>query len=411
MTAESDEQGLVERRATRSACSPGARRPAAGARRTRRAGRGTPPSRKWGTGAAAVLAAAVATALSLGGGPARHPSAEGGAVHLVSQASRSPRRTRRSVDAVVAAEQRLTLALLDEVGDGSNVTVSPASLYLALGMLQNAARGDTADEISAALRRAAFEQRRTRAGRVTLDLVGRRRQGRHPARLGEQPVAAARVPTRPSSHACEVLPVGRLAGRLQERRRGRRDQRVDERADARQDPSSSTTSIRRRCWCSRTPSTSRPTGRPSSTRQRPGLDVHQRRRRAGLRRLHERRRRLQGAVTDDYQAVQLPYTGGRFAALAVMPTRTSLTDFIGSLTPGKLDGITAGLQNGLSASMPRFTTTSKLDLKPVLQTLGMDQAFTGSADFSGLSSQPTAVDQVIQRDYLSVGEAAPPRPR
>ena len=113
---------------------------------------------------------------------------------------------------------------------------------------------------------------------------------------------------------------------------------------------------------------------------------------------------LQGAVTDDYQAVQLPYTGGRFAALAVMPTRTSLTDFIGSLTPGKLDGITAGLQNGLSASMPRFTTTSKLDLKPVLQTLGMDQAFTGSADFSALSSQPTAVDQVIQRDYLSVGE-------
>ena len=87
-----------------------------------------------------------------------------------------------------------------------------------------------------------------------------------------------------------------------------------------------------------------------------------------------------------------------------MPTQDSLTDFVGSLTPDKIDSIAAGLQGGLSASLPRFATTSKLDLKPVLQALGMKQAFTGTADFSALSSQATAVDQVIQRDYLSVGE-------
>jgi serpin B len=54
--------------------------------------------------------------------------------------------------------------------------------------------------------------------------------------------------------------------------------------------------------------------------------------------------------------------------------------------------------------MPRFTTTSKIDLKPVLQALGMQQAFTDAADFGALSAQPTKVDQVIQRDYLQVGE-------
>jgi serpin B len=74
------------------------------------------------------------------------------------------------------------------------------------------------------------------------------------------------------------------------------------------------------------------------------------------------------------------------------------------MTPDRIDAIAAGLRSGLSVAIPRFTTASNLNLKPVLQALGMQQAFSDSADFSGLSDEATSVDQVIQRDYLQVGE-------
>jgi serpin B len=113
--------------------------------------------------------------------------------------------------------------------------------------------------------------------------------------------------------------------------------------------------------------------------------------------------------TSDYQAVELPYKGGRFAALAIMPTKGSLAAFANSLTPNSLDGIVASLQQQpVDLTMPRFTTTSTLDLPPTLQALGMRDAFSDAADFSPMS--PVArklglqVGQVVQRDYLSVTE-------
>jgi serpin B len=113
---------------------------------------------------------------------------------------------------------------------------------------------------------------------------------------------------------------------------------------------------------------------------------------------------LQAAVSENFEAVQLPYAGGRFAALAIMPTQGTLRDFVDSLTPDRIATIAGSLRPGVSVSIPRFTTTSTLDLKPVLQALGMQQAFTDHADFAGLSNTATTVDQVIQRDYLQVGE-------
>jgi serpin B len=87
-----------------------------------------------------------------------------------------------------------------------------------------------------------------------------------------------------------------------------------------------------------------------------------------------------------------------------MPTSGSLGDFVRSLTPGRISSIASSLAANVSVSMPRFATTSKIDLKPVLEALGMTDAFTDNADLSGLSDTPTKVAQVIQRVYLGVGE-------
>lgn len=96
-------------------------------------------------------------------------------------------------------------------------------------------------------------------------------------------------------------------------------------------------------------------------------------------------------ATDDYQAVELPYRGGRFAALAVMPTRGSLSDFVDALTPNDIAAIAGRTSPGLTVSLPRFTTTSKIDLKPVLNALGMRLSFTDRADFAGVSARPRSI--------------------
>jgi serine protease inhibitor len=110
------------------------------------------------------------------------------------------------------------------------------------------------------------------------------------------------------------------------------------------------------------------------------------------------------ATTSGYQVAELPYRGGRFAALAIMPTHGSLTNFVASLDGAKLADIAGALTAQSLVKLPKFTTTSKTDLVPVLKSMGMRQAFTDDADFSALSPTPTKVGQALQRVYLKVGE-------
>jgi serpin B len=114
-----------------------------------------------------------------------------------------------------------------------------------------------------------------------------------------------------------------------------------------------------------------------------------------------------GAVRSaGYQAVRLPYAGGRFDAMAIMPTGQDLASFVAALTPGKLSQIIAGTTRGTAATvlLPRFTTGGYLRLNNTLKSLGMPDAFS-DADFSAMSpTVPLTVQSAVQRDYLNVGE-------
>lgn len=110
--------------------------------------------------------------------------------------------------------------------------------------------------------------------------------------------------------------------------------------------------------------------------------------------------------TDDYDAVQLPYQGGRFATLAIMPKRQSLREFVDGLTPQSLSAITGGLrkQQPIDLRMPKFTLSQYTKLNPVLAAMGMPAAFSDAADFSAMSPKPLQVQTVAQRAYLKVDE-------
>jgi serpin B len=106
-----------------------------------------------------------------------------------------------------------------------------------------------------------------------------------------------------------------------------------------------------------------------------------------------------------YEAVELPYKGGRFAALVVMPTTGTLADFVNGLTPSSFGRIVGGLRRtGAVLSLPRFQLTDAHDLNGVLESMGVRDIF-GPADLTGLSPTPLVVQQVEQRAFLKVDES------
>jgi serpin B len=375
--------------------------------------------RRWGIGAGAVLLAAAVVALSLtsgSGGTTPQASVHtadrlGGAVQLVADAAPFTAADPSAVDRVAAAEQALSVALLQRLGAAPNTAVSPTSLYLALGMLQNAARGETAAQISKALQASGLAASDQNAG-----LAGLMRQLAGAAKkdgitldsansLWQQRGFAVRkqfLSTLAKYYGTGVWQVdfaGDNAGALRaiddwtRRQTHGKIEKLFDQLDRSTVLVLANAIYFHAAWA--TPfDKNLTTDGTFTTADGTAVQVKYMSGLAGL----------QTVTTADYQAVQVPYQGGRFAALAVMPASGSLADFVSALTPQKISGLHLAGGSGCTVELPRFTTTARVDLAPVLRALGMTTAFTDSADLSGLSAQPTEVDQVIQRVYLGVGE-------
>ena len=108
------------------------------------------------------------------------------------------------------------------------------------------------------------------------------------------------------------------------------------------------------------------------------------------------------ARSDKWQAVALPYAGGTLTMYVIVPTTsTPLGDL---LAPTTLTQISTGLRpTPLSLSLPRWTSTTKLDLVPALSALGIHAAFTPAADFFAIASG-LYIEQAVHRATINVDE-------
>jgi serine protease inhibitor len=108
-----------------------------------------------------------------------------------------------------------------------------------------------------------------------------------------------------------------------------------------------------------------------------------------------------------YQAVLLPYADARLAMAVVLPDgplaglRRTLAD-----GGGGLHGLLAGAaRHQVTLAMPRFRLEASVNLVPVLQRLGVREAFGDEADFSGITQAGRLkIGAVAHKAYIDVDE-------
>ena len=115
------------------------------------------------------------------------------------------------------------------------------------------------------------------------------------------------------------------------------------------------------------------------------------------------------ATGGGWQAVSLPYQGGKLTMTALLPptgsgscalpSQAALTTITRSL-----DGSGAGLAGVSLPTVNLDTSGAAGDMKPALERLGMGVAFGPGADFTGLSPQACCIGFVQQAATLQVGE-------
>lgn len=104
--------------------------------------------------------------------------------------------------------------------------------------------------------------------------------------------------------------------------------------------------------------------------------------------------------------VDLPYGNKAFSMTVIVPKYGKTTnDVLQSMTVDKWNNTVSKLsEEQVQLSLPRFKSENKFLLNDPLIAMGMPTAFTGSADFSRISDERLLISKVIHKTYISVDE-------
>ncbi len=112
------------------------------------------------------------------------------------------------------------------------------------------------------------------------------------------------------------------------------------------------------------------------------------------------------AEGDNYQAVELPYDGKELSMVILLPSEDRYTEFENALDYEQADRIMDKLDDRrVRLTMPKFEFESEFSLKQALSALGMAEAFSGRADFSGMTgNNDLFIGDVIHKAFVLVEE-------
>jgi serpin B len=109
---------------------------------------------------------------------------------------------------------------------------------------------------------------------------------------------------------------------------------------------------------------------------------------------------------DTYQAVRLPYLGNEFAMTILLPKEGQFEDFESELDTQTLKDITDTFESKrVVLTLPKFQFESSFLLNQALSEMGMPTAFSGGADFSGMTgNKELFIGAVLHKSFVSVDE-------
>jgi serpin B len=112
---------------------------------------------------------------------------------------------------------------------------------------------------------------------------------------------------------------------------------------------------------------------------------------------------------EDFQAVEILYRFGKTSMVVLLPRTGRFQAFERTLNFAKLTSIIDEMGKhfpGVTLKLPRFRIEPQpFSLRNVLETLGMRQAFSGGADFSGMDGgKALHISDVFHRTFIRVDE-------
>lgn len=120
-----------------------------------------------------------------------------------------------------------------------------------------------------------------------------------------------------------------------------------------------------------------------------------------------RKGRIEYASGDNYRAVRLPYGSGKTAMYMILPDENVPFDkFVEGLQPDFWDSLNDNLKEtkDVILQIPRFKLEYGIkELNSSLTALGMGEAFSQSADFSGIREN-TCISRVLHKAIIEVNE-------
>lgn len=110
--------------------------------------------------------------------------------------------------------------------------------------------------------------------------------------------------------------------------------------------------------------------------------------------------------TDDLQILELPYTGDDLSMIILLPKNKDLTAIIDSIDDNQFSEWKESMvETSVDIYLPKFNVETKYMLRDYLMQLGMNIPFTTSADFSGITGgKDLYISQVIHKAYIDVDE-------
>jgi serpin B len=112
-------------------------------------------------------------------------------------------------------------------------------------------------------------------------------------------------------------------------------------------------------------------------------------------------------ASSEYEAIRLPYSGGDFELVAIMPALGTFADFARALTAERVRAISSELANhytNVALGFPKFSLEYRLPLKDRLQQLGMKLAFEPAADFDEQLGDLVYVADAFHQASIAVDE-------